>query len=262
MTYCYPPYFFFFFVSASLIFDFFLTFSTVFLNININIDFNRADVGESEVVVSHDLREYLTTSCIARCSPSRSDSITFVWDRDRDRENTGQGSKGGGGGGGGGDKGIGSREGSSSSSNSNSSSSTSSSSSSSSSEHVIEGISYHSIALSTPYQGPAVKNGLPKVYVRTKLVPLGTFSQAAPHSDQRSVLGYAGAGYVSAMPATHIRESIVRECKMPHRGQGLVQPDGQVDRPPITAMCAHPLLYQVVLGFLDDSLCIFDCASD
>jgi hypothetical protein len=210
---------------------------------------NRADVGESEVVVSHDLREYLTTSCIARCSPSRSDSITFVWNRYR--ENTGQGSNGGGG----------SREGgcrSSSSSNSNSSSS----SSSGCSEHVIEGISYHSIALSTPYQGPVVKNGLPRVYVRTKLVPLGTFSQAAPHSDQRSMLGYAGAGYVSAMPATHIRESIVRDCKMPPWGQGLEQPDGQADRPPVTAMCAHPLLYQLVLGFMDDSLCIFDCASD
>jgi hypothetical protein len=212
---------------------------------------NRADVGESEVVVSHDLREYLTTSCIARCSPSRSDSITFVWNTDR--ENTGQGSKGGGGGGGG----VVSREGSSSSSYSNSYSSNSSSS-----EHVIEGMSYHSIALSTPYQGPAVKNGLPRVYVRTKLLPLGTFSQAAPHIDQRSVLGYAGAGYVSAMPATHIRESVVRECKVPSWGKGLEQPDGQTDRPPITAMCAHPLLYQVVIGFMDDSLCIFDCASD
>ena len=172
-----------------------------------------------------------------------------MWNRDR--ENTGQGSKGGGGG----EKGVVSREGSSSNSNSNCNSS-------SSSEHVIEGISYHSIALSTPYFGPAVKNGLPRVCVRTKLLPLGTFSLAAPHSDQRGVVGYAGAGYVSAMPATHIRESIVRECKMPPWGKGLEQPDGQTDRPPITAMCAHPLLYQVVLGFMDDSLCIFDCASD
>lgn len=213
-----------------------------------NVDYNRADVGDNEVVVSHDLREYLTTSCIARSSPSRSDSITFVWDRDR--EYMGQGSKEGGGGG---DKDVGSRKGRSNSSNS--------SSCISSSEHVIEGISYHAISLSTPYQGPAVNNGLPRVYVRTKLIPLGTFSQAAPHSDQSSVMGYAGASYVSAMPATHIRESVVRECKMPPWGQGLEQPDGQAERPPITAMCAHPLLYQMVLGFMDDSLCIFDCAS-
>lgn len=223
-----------------------------------NIDYNRADVGDSEVVVSHDLREYLTTSCIARSSPSRSDSITFVWDTDKDRESTRQGSKGGGGGG---VRGVGSREGRSNSSNCYNSSSNNSSSCSSSSEHVIEGITYHAIALSTPYKGPAVKNALPRVYVRTKLVPLGTFSQAAPHSDQRSMLGYAGAGHVSAMPATQIRESVVRECKMPPWGQGLEQPDGQAERPPITAMCAHPLLYQMVLGFMDDSLCILDCAS-
>ena len=151
----------------------------------------------------------------------------------------------------------------SSRSSSSSSSGSSSGSSISSSEHTVECIQYHSITLSTAYHGPAVNHGLPRVYIRTKLVPVGTFTKTSTHghSDPWGPLGYAETGHLPSMPATHIRESIVRECEIPPWGSRPGQPEEQIGRPPVKAICSHPLLHQLVVGFSDDSLCIFDCAS-
>ena len=164
---------------------------------------------------------------------------------------------------GGENKETGNRVGGGGSSSSSNSSSSSSSSGFSSSEHTVECIQYHTITLSSVYHGPAVKNGLPRVYIRTKLLPVGTFTQTSTHrhSDQWGTLEYAETGYMPAMPATHIRESIVRECEIPSWGPRQGQPEVLVGRPPVTAICSHPLLHQLVVGFTDDSICIFDCAS-
>ena len=219
----------------------------------VNGNYYSAGAGDLVVTVSHDLRGFLTTSAIARSSSSRSDSITFMWDNStmgrrgiKGGENKEAGNRVGGGG-----------------SSSSSSSGSSSSGTFSSSEHTVECIQYHSITLSSAYYGPAVKNGLPRVYIRTKLLPVGTFTQTSTHghSDQWGTLEYAETGYTPAMPATHIRESIVRECEIPPWGPRPGLPGVQIGRSPVTAICSHPLLHQLVVGFTDDSLCIFDCAS-
>ena len=204
-----------------------------------NWGLNSAEAGDLEVTVSHDLREYLTTFFIALSSSSRSDSITFMWDNSIMKKSIRRGEN----------EWVGNKDGVNGSGFS-------------SSEHNVESISYHSITLSSAYQGPTVKNGLPRVYIRTKLLPVGTYRQRTSNGDQWDAIGLGGDGYTNSMPGTLIRESVVRECKVPPWGPGLEQPDGQTERPPITAICAHPLLYQMVLGFMDDSLCIFDCASD
>lgn len=215
-------------------------------NFTVDWELDSAEAGGLEVTVSHDLRGYLATYSIALSSSSRSSSISFTWGnaamgKGVREENQGAGSK---------DGGV------------CSGSSSSGSSGFSNSEHTVENILYHSITLSSAYQGPTVKNGLPRVYIRTKLTPVGTYSQRNAQGDQWGDMGFGDDGYLKAMPTTSIRENIVRECKMPPWGPGLEQPDGQTERPPVTAICAHPILYQMVVGFMDDSLCIFDCASD
>ena len=119
-------------------------------------------MGSYEVGLTHDLRHFLTTSAISPSSPTRSEVIFFDWaaaitatsqlnkvtDRwtdDNSAPHTGD---------------------------------------SAGKEYVIEGVSIHTVILTSPYTGPVVVNGQPRVYLRTKLIPMGTFCVGG--SDPRS----------------------------------------------------------------------------
>ena len=216
-------------------------------------------MGCFEVGLTHDLRHFLTTSAISPSSPTRSDIIFFDWavavsatslgrDKVTDRWTD--------------------------------DSSVPHTTDSAGKEYVIEGISTHTVFLTSPYTGPAVVNGQPRVYLRTKLTPMGTFS--VDGSDPRSAtvgrdrIGtdviirgtrtgsgtYPGILSTTVGAGVHTTSSVcvdrrrIGEYLVPahqvDQGQGL----GGGDSHPITAMCAHPTLHHVVVGFLNDSVSI------
>jgi hypothetical protein len=212
----------------------------------------RATAGSAEVTVSHDLRGYLTVPHIARSTSSRSDCLYFDWSgvkRDREREGEREVSVG-----------SGSKEAAEDVTDTGS-------------EHIVETIFSHTVILSKPYTGPTVNNGQPMVYLRTRLVPVGTFVQAPFSYSGDRVTGYADINRGEETDTAGEEERLVREYEVPLSLQSQEQECGYMYRsghaqlpgygePPVTAVtavCAHPLLPCVILGFQDDSLTIMEC---
>jgi hypothetical protein len=202
--------------------------------------------------VSHDLRGYLTVPHIARSTSSRSDCLYFDWSGvKRDRESEGEG-----------EVSVGS-----------SSKEAAEDETDTGSEHIVETIFSHSVILSKPYTGPTVNHGQPMVYLRTRLVPVGTFVQAPLSTSGDRVTGYADMNGGEETDTAGEEERVVREYEVPLSLQSQEQECGYMYRfghaqlpgngePPVTAVtavCAHPLLPFVILGFQDDSLSIMEC---
>lgn len=148
-------------------------------------------------------------------------------------------------------------------------------------EYVIEGVSTHTVLVASPYTGPTVKNGQPRVYLRTKLIPMGTFcgngtdpsSTTVGRPDRIGADVIIRRGGTRPGPGTNagictttggsvksssecVDRRKIGEYPVPAHKQGGGQGLGGGDSYPITAMCAHPTLHHVVVGFLNDSVSI------
>jgi hypothetical protein len=211
-----------------------------------------ATAGSAEVTVSHDLRGYLTVPHIARCTTSRSDCLYFDWTAvKREREGEGEGAAP-----------VGSCG-----------KSAAEDVTETGSEHIVETIFSRSVILSKPYTGPTVKHGQPMVYLRTRLVPVGTFIAAPLNTSGDRVTGYEDINRGEETDILGEEERLVREYEVPLSlqsqeqeygylhgfGYGKGPGHGEPAVTAVTAVCAHPLLPHVILGFQDDSLSIMEC---